>query len=66
MLREKLITLPLAAKMLGEHYERVYHSVRVGDVTSINITGEKYTVRLLTPQDVATLQKLFAERDQDK
>jgi hypothetical protein len=54
-----LFSLPQAAERLGQTYDRVYYAVITHKIKPYH-AGRS---RLLTEQDIETLQRLFAERD---
>jgi hypothetical protein len=56
----QLFSLPQAAQRLGQTYDRIYYAVATHKVKPYQ-AGRS---RLLTEQDLETLRRLFAEKDQ--
>jgi hypothetical protein len=54
----KLYSLPQAAKLLGQTYDRIYYAIATQKVKAMQ-AGRS---RLLTDADLATLRKLFSGR----
>lgn len=57
----QLYSLPQAAEVLGQTYDRVYYAIATKKIQP----KQAGRARLLTEADLDELRKLFDERDQD-